>query len=720
MGASSVVQIYRGRTLYYDISSPIGPDVPDTPDVPVDDEWILDPSKYIEDDGKYYEYLYIGKETSIPTTVQSERFAKVDSDDTYDYYQVSLNGWSTIYDQIRLSFNAEGSGTFDIKYKVEVNGYGSVGIVVNDVNKPLDDVSPWAPDEYPNAVSSNWGATDGYQTVSISYEEGENYQLCGFGFGGGNATVTIALPKVISAMSVSEVKAGAELTVSTQKSDRFYIWDAHSVQYYHDYVVELPNGDKVPTGKQALYSTVYDCPDNVIAVYPRTTYQMDSSMLDNYGIESISDFMLNTSLVKFKQPITGLTEQTISFIYGPSNEYDDYTYPLERFRLSPKTLVSLDSLSLQGCNRLQGENFDFTYIESIGNYAFGSSRTFRFDSVVFGENLTSIGRYGVLSDNYEFTTKTPPTIAQYALGLLESSVDGKINKILVPGGTKNAYKTASDEWAYYADLIVDGTEIVWEDLDEENVPLTFVAQEDGVKISLNLNGMTALPKAIECYKVKKDESVPSVLNFTTYLQGDKISLDKGDWVSFWSKEGGAMANSSSEFTNFVIEGGKVRCYGNVQSLIGGYCISNGRHLELTQYVPTAPQYAFVGLFQPDINIGNDYLLRAPCLYATSIGTKCYAGIFRNNYSLEIVKLPVIASNTTLTLMLAFTNWLQNSPKDGNPKGLVIFDDSHSTSLNSTIRSYAPNCIPLPLSTFKEEYDGDEQIALENERLFGSN
>lgn len=33
MGASSVCQIYRGRTLYYDISSPIGPDVPDTPKV---------------------------------------------------------------------------------------------------------------------------------------------------------------------------------------------------------------------------------------------------------------------------------------------------------------------------------------------------------------------------------------------------------------------------------------------------------------------------------------------------------------------------------------------------------------------------------------------------------------------------------------------------------------------------------------------------------------
>lgn len=108
-----------------------------------------------------------------------------------------------------------------------------------------------------------------------------------------------------------------------------------------------------------------------------------------------------------------------------------------------------------------------SYPTASGHYTIPSSVTsiyadafswteLRLTSVTIPSSVTSIGKYafhiGTVEDKYTrtitFLSTTPPTVESYALGG---------NNIIVPAGCGDVYKTASDEWATYADYITEAS-----------------------------------------------------------------------------------------------------------------------------------------------------------------------------------------------------------------------------------------------------------------------
>ena len=91
---------------------------------------------------------------------------------------------------------------------------------------------------------------------------------------------------------------------------------------------------------------------------------------------------------------------------------------------------------------------------SIGKNAFDSTNI---KNIVIGRGVTSVGNNGLRCGRsyskatYTFLGTTPPTIAS---NTIEKSY---VNKIIVPKGCGEAYKTATN-WANYADLIEEATE----------------------------------------------------------------------------------------------------------------------------------------------------------------------------------------------------------------------------------------------------------------------
>ena len=141
-------------------------------------------------------------------------------------------------------------------------------------------------------------------------------------------------------------------------------------------------------------------------------------------------------------------------------------------------------------------------------------------------------------------------------------------------------------------------------------PLCFTAIEDGT-IALTNNGSNA-------------PDVKYSTDGTSWTQWDysAITVPAGGKVYFKGNNSAGFSTSYSNYSRFVITGGKIAASGSVQSLIYGDDFENNL---------TIPEgdYCFYNLFQ------NCYTLTTPpALPATTLGTHCYASMFSGCEILE--------------------------------------------------------------------------------------
>ena len=122
----------------------------------------------------------------------------------------------------------------------------------------------------------------------------------------------------------------------------------------------------------------------------------------------------------------------------------------------PDSVTSIGNSAFSGCSSLTNITIPDS-ITSIGNYVFYDCSSLT--SITIHEGVTSLGGYMFaycstnteLGGTYTILATTPPTIQSSTFS------NAKINKIIVPKGTLDAYKSATN-WSKYADKMVEATE----------------------------------------------------------------------------------------------------------------------------------------------------------------------------------------------------------------------------------------------------------------------
>lgn len=122
----------------------------------------------------------------------------------------------------------------------------------------------------------------------------------------------------------------------------------------------------------------------------------------------------------------------------------------------PNSVTSIDGYVFSGCRSLTNITIPDS-VTSIDRYAFSGCSNLT--SVTIGNGVTSVGDRAFISSStntelggtYVILATTPPTIQSTTFQV------AKINKIIVPKGTLDAYKSATN-WSAYADKMVEASE----------------------------------------------------------------------------------------------------------------------------------------------------------------------------------------------------------------------------------------------------------------------
>ena len=117
-------------------------------------------------------------------------------------------------------------------------------------------------------------------------------------------------------------------------------------------------------------------------------------------------------------------------------------------------LTKIDNYAFQGCNNLRDITLPNS-LTTIGDQVFNSCPVL--PQLTIPQNVANIGNHalkcGTTTNKATFTFlgTTPPTIYTYTFDAT------KLNKIIVPAGSGEAYKSATN-WANFADYIEEATE----------------------------------------------------------------------------------------------------------------------------------------------------------------------------------------------------------------------------------------------------------------------
>lgn len=122
----------------------------------------------------------------------------------------------------------------------------------------------------------------------------------------------------------------------------------------------------------------------------------------------------------------------------------------------PNSLTSIDGHVFSGCSSLTNITIPDS-VTSIDRYAFSGCSNLT--SVTIGNGVTSVGDRAFISSStntelggtYVILATTPPTIQSTTFQ------NTKINKIIVPKGTLDTYKSATN-WSAYADKMAEASE----------------------------------------------------------------------------------------------------------------------------------------------------------------------------------------------------------------------------------------------------------------------
>jgi hypothetical protein len=118
----------------------------------------------------------------------------------------------------------------------------------------------------------------------------------------------------------------------------------------------------------------------------------------------------------------------------------------------PEGVTYIDLYSFHGCSALSTVIFPNS-LNNISTSAFQNCTSL--SSLSFGENLTNIGNQtfkGCTSlESVTLKSSTPPSLGSNAFAGCDN-----LNQIIVPAGTGDAYKSATN-WSAYADIIVEGS-----------------------------------------------------------------------------------------------------------------------------------------------------------------------------------------------------------------------------------------------------------------------
>lgn len=190
--------------------------------------------------------------------------------------------------------------------------------------------------------------------------------------------------------------------------------------------ITLPNG-LVRIGEQAFYSNInresIQIPDTVRYIGARAFYNNTKN-----------------GNVTIPEGITDILEGTFQYNYS-------------RMRLdTPSTLVTIGKNAFMGCSAMAAATFN-EGLTTIGESAFSTTRINEF---TIPSTVTNIGANAFsknpLMTSFEIKAVTPPTADETPF-----SECPKLTTIIVPKGSLEAYKTATN-WSAYADLMVEASE----------------------------------------------------------------------------------------------------------------------------------------------------------------------------------------------------------------------------------------------------------------------
>lgn len=159
-------------------------------------------------------------------------------------------------------------------------------------------------------------------------------------------------------------------------------------------------------------------------------------------------------------------------------------------------------------------------------------------------------------------------------------------------------------------------EIPYEKDEDIATPLTFVALEDGVSISLE-GTQEQLDKLNFQYQITKRSGTAGARLFLKNVS-EKITLSKGDKVELYGTNAQGI-NKLSNYMKFAIEG-SAAAYGNIMSIIKAEGFN-----EVTE-IPN--EYCFAHLFE-----GCATLVTPPMLPAKTLKPSCYRDMFAKCYAL---------------------------------------------------------------------------------------
>lgn len=156
------------------------------------------------------------------------------------------------------------------------------------------------------------------------------------------------------------------------------------------------------------------------------------------------------------------------------------------------------------------------------------------------------------------------------------------------------------------------------DIDDLTQPLTFVSEEYGSALRLEIKGSLTLNNIQ--YRSNAEEE------WKSYNIGDTITLQNiGDQVQFQNLDN-TLSVSIYDYVYFVMDG-KLAAYGNIQSMLN--------------WSTSLTPYCYAGMFK-----GCTSLTRAPALTATDLAEYCYYSMFFNCTSLT--KAPELPATTLVT------------------------------------------------------------------------